>query len=76
MMKTVVILSLGSEATLLYVFKVGSIIRMYSLHAKLHSPNDQPDVSFIQFHLHGGTVYGRGVTVLPESHADAKELKA
>ncbi|XP_060100794.1 protection of telomeres protein 1 [Heteronotia binoei] len=55
--------------------KVGNFIRMYSLHAKSQSPEDKPDVSYIQFHLHGGTGYGRGITVLPENHPDVKELK-
>ncbi|KAL8221196.1 UNVERIFIED_CONTAM: hypothetical protein K2H54_061109 [Gekko kuhli] len=49
---------------------------MHSLHAKTQSPEGKPDVSYIQFHLHGGTGYGRGITVLPENHPDVKELKA
>ncbi|KAJ6656212.1 hypothetical protein lerEdw1_004043 [Lerista edwardsae] len=56
--------------------KVGSVIRMYSLHAKTQSLEAKPDVSYIQFHLHGGTGYGRGITVLPESHTDVRQLKA
>ncbi|XP_054845375.1 protection of telomeres protein 1 [Eublepharis macularius] len=56
--------------------KVGNFIRMYSLHAKTQSPEGKPDVSYVQFHLHGGTGYGRGITVLPENHTDVKKLKA
>uniref|UniRef100_A0ACB8FQJ4 Uncharacterized protein n=1 Tax=Sphaerodactylus townsendi TaxID=933632 RepID=A0ACB8FQJ4_9SAUR len=37
---------------------------------------EKSEVSYIQFHLHGGTGYGRGITVLPENHRDVKELKA
>ncbi|CAI5785335.1 protection of telomeres protein 1 isoform X1 [Podarcis lilfordi] len=55
--------------------KVGSFIRLYSLHAKFQSPEDEPDVSYLQFHLHGGTTYGRGITSLPEGHADVEDLK-
>lgn len=57
-------------------FKVGSIIRMYSLHAKTLSLEGKPDVTFVQFHLHGGTGYGRGIAVLPDSHTDVRDLKA
>ncbi|XP_066489645.1 protection of telomeres protein 1 [Tiliqua scincoides] len=56
--------------------KVGSFIRIYSLHAKTQSPEGKPDVSYVQFHLHGGTGYGRGISVLPESNTDVKQLKA
>ncbi|XP_048356061.1 protection of telomeres protein 1 isoform X2 [Sphaerodactylus townsendi] len=56
--------------------KVGSFIRMYSLHAKTQRLEEKSEVSYIQFHLHGGTGYGRGITVLPENHRDVKELKA
>uniref|UniRef100_A0A670JC45 Protection of telomeres protein 1 n=1 Tax=Podarcis muralis TaxID=64176 RepID=A0A670JC45_PODMU len=55
--------------------KVGTFIRLYSLHAKFQSPEDEPDVSYLQFHLHGGTTYGRGITSLPEGHADVEDLK-
>ncbi|XP_061496158.1 protection of telomeres protein 1 [Rhineura floridana] len=56
--------------------KVGNFIRLYSLHAKTQSPEGKPDVAYIQFHLHGGTIYGRGITVLPENHTDVEDLKA
>ncbi|XP_008109436.1 protection of telomeres protein 1 [Anolis carolinensis] len=55
--------------------QVGSIIRLYSLHVKIHSSEEKPDVSYLRFELHGGTGYGRGFTVLSESHTDAVQLK-
>ncbi|XP_014733232.1 PREDICTED: protection of telomeres protein 1 isoform X3 [Sturnus vulgaris] len=55
--------------------KVGSFLRIYSIHTKQAS-TDNKDVSHIEFHLHGGTCYGRGIGVLPESNPDVKELKA
>ncbi|XP_058719222.1 protection of telomeres protein 1-like isoform X2 [Poecile atricapillus] len=55
--------------------KIGSFLRIYSIHTKQASA-DNEDVSHIEFHLHGGTCYGRGIGVLPESNPDVKELKA
>ncbi|XP_039918416.1 protection of telomeres protein 1 isoform X2 [Hirundo rustica] len=55
--------------------KIGSFLRIYSIHSKQASA-DNEDVSHIEFHLHGGTCYGRGIGVLPESNPDVKELKA
>ncbi|NWU82110.1 POTE1 protein, partial [Onychorhynchus coronatus] len=55
--------------------KIGSFLRIYSIHAKQASA-DNEDGSHIEFHLHGGTCYGRGIGVLPESNPDVKELKA
>ncbi|NXM32719.1 POTE1 protein, partial [Oxyruncus cristatus] len=55
--------------------KIGSFLRIYSIHTKQASA-DNEDVSRIEFHLHGGTCYGRGIRVLPESNPDVKELKA
>ncbi|XP_051651611.1 protection of telomeres protein 1 isoform X2 [Manacus candei] len=54
--------------------KIGSFLRIYSIHAKQASA-DNEDVSHIEFHLHGGTCYGRGIGVLPENNPDVKELK-
>lgn len=42
----------------------------------MQGPEDKPDTTYIHFHLHGGTTYGRGITTLPEAHTDAKQLKA
>ncbi|XP_031962212.1 protection of telomeres protein 1 isoform X2 [Corvus kubaryi] len=55
--------------------KIGSFLRIYSIHTKQASA-DNEDVSHIEFHLHGGTCYGRGIGVLPECNPDVKELKA
>ncbi|XP_058661141.1 protection of telomeres protein 1 isoform X1 [Ammospiza nelsoni] len=54
--------------------KIGSFLRIYSIHAK-EASSDNEDVSRMEFHLHGGTCYGRGIGVLPESNPDVKELK-
>ncbi|XP_017673672.1 PREDICTED: protection of telomeres protein 1 isoform X2 [Lepidothrix coronata] len=54
--------------------KIGSFLRIYSIHAKQASA-DNENVSHIEFHLHGGTCYGRGIGVLPENNSDVKELK-
>ncbi|XP_053799686.1 protection of telomeres protein 1 isoform X4 [Vidua chalybeata] len=54
--------------------KIGSFLRIYSIHAKQASA-DNEDVSHMEFHLHGGTCYGRGIGLLPESNPDVKELK-
>ncbi|XP_010001691.1 PREDICTED: protection of telomeres protein 1 [Chaetura pelagica] len=53
--------------------KIGSFLRIYSIHTKQVSADK--DGSRIEFHLHGGTCYGRGIGVLPESNPDVKELK-
>ncbi|KAJ7426205.1 Protection of telomeres protein 1 [Willisornis vidua] len=55
--------------------KIGSFLRIYSIHAKQASADNEA-VSHIEFHLHGGTCYGRGIGILPENNLDVKELKA
>nr|XP_005333987.1 protection of telomeres protein 1 isoform X3 [Ictidomys tridecemlineatus]XP_021587782.1 protection of telomeres protein 1 isoform X3 [Ictidomys tridecemlineatus]XP_040147555.1 protection of telomeres protein 1 isoform X3 [Ictidomys tridecemlineatus] len=57
--------------------KVGSFLRIYSLHTKLQSVNSHSQASLLslEFHLHGGTSYGRGIRVLPESNSDVDQLK-
>ncbi|XP_044279315.1 protection of telomeres protein 1 isoform X2 [Varanus komodoensis] len=73
---TVDIVVYDNHVQLAKSLKVGSFIRMYNLHAKPQGLEGRSDISYIQFHLHGGTGYGRGIIVLPESYADVKELKA
>ncbi|XP_067420417.1 protection of telomeres protein 1 [Emydura macquarii macquarii] len=73
---TVDILAYDNHVQLAKSLKVGSFLRIYSLHSKRASAENQPDVSFIEFHLHGGTCYGRGIRVLPENNPDVKVLKA
>ncbi|XP_023495366.1 protection of telomeres protein 1 isoform X1 [Equus przewalskii] len=57
--------------------KVGSFLRIYSLHTKLQSVNSENQATSLalEFHLHGGTSYGRGIRVLPESNSDVDQLK-
>lgn len=57
--------------------KIGSFLRIYSLHTKLQSVNSESQATWLclEFHLHGGTSYGRGITVLPESNSDVDQLK-
>ncbi|OBS81936.1 hypothetical protein A6R68_24076 [Neotoma lepida] len=57
--------------------KIGSFLRIYSLHTKLQPVNSESMTSLIrlEFHLHGGTSYGRGIRVLPESNPDVDQLK-
>ncbi|XP_058510964.1 protection of telomeres protein 1 [Ochotona princeps] len=57
--------------------KIGSFLRIYSLHTKLQSLNTESQATLLclEFHLHGGTSYGRGITVLPQNNSDVDELK-
>ncbi|XP_040199630.1 protection of telomeres protein 1 isoform X2 [Rana temporaria] len=57
--------------------KVGSYIVIQNLHAKLHNTcnENQAENSYLEFHLHGGTLYGRGITILPENDIDVQELQ-
>ncbi|XP_029471519.1 protection of telomeres protein 1 isoform X2 [Rhinatrema bivittatum] len=56
---------------------VGSFLRIHSLHAKLQTPSHgtETEALYIEFQLHGGTGYGRGITTLPESNYDVKDLQ-
>ncbi|KAM6290953.1 protection of telomeres protein 1 [Porphyrio hochstetteri] len=72
---TVDILVYDNHVQLAKSLKIGSFLRIYSIHSKQASA-DGEEVSKIEFHLHGGTCYGRGIGVLPESNPDVKELKA
>lgn len=36
---------------------------------------NQATLLALEFHLHGGTSYGRGIRVLPESNSDVDQLK-
>ncbi|XP_049987240.1 protection of telomeres protein 1-like isoform X4 [Alexandromys fortis] len=57
--------------------QIGSFLRIYSLHTRLQPVNSESMTSLIrlEFHLHGGTSYGRGIRVLPESNPDVDQLK-
>ncbi|XP_052048572.1 protection of telomeres protein 1-like isoform X3 [Apodemus sylvaticus] len=60
-----------------FLLKIGSFLRIYSLHTKLQPVNSESTASLVrlEFHLHGGTSYGRGIRVLPESNSDVDQLK-
>ncbi|XP_035306757.1 protection of telomeres protein 1 isoform X2 [Cricetulus griseus] len=60
-----------------FLLKIGSFLRIYSLHTKLHSVNTDTNSSLLrlEFHLHGGTSYGRGIRVLPETSSCVDQLK-
>ncbi|XP_076769753.1 protection of telomeres protein 1 isoform X2 [Arvicanthis niloticus] len=57
--------------------KVGSFLRIYSLHTKLQSVSSEASSSplRLEFHLHGGTSYGRGIRVLPDTSSCVDQLK-
>ncbi|KAM6202267.1 protection of telomeres protein 1 [Rhynchocyon petersi] len=57
--------------------KIGSFLRIYSLHTKLQSMNSESQSASLglEFHLHGGTSYGRGIRVLPGGNSDVEQLK-
>ncbi|MGH0146576.1 UNVERIFIED_CONTAM: hypothetical protein FKN15_043824 [Acipenser sinensis] len=58
--------------------KPGAYLRINNLHAKLHASTAKKQTSnenHLQFHLHGGTIYGRGIQVLPADSYDVQELK-
>ncbi|XP_060226901.1 protection of telomeres protein 1-like isoform X3 [Meriones unguiculatus] len=60
-----------------FLLKIGSFLRIYSLHIKLQPVNSESTTSLLrlEFHLHGGTSYGRGIRVLPEGNSDVNKLK-
>ncbi|XP_025907453.1 protection of telomeres protein 1 isoform X3 [Nothoprocta perdicaria] len=71
---TVDILVYDNHVQVAKSLKIGSFLRIYSIHTKQASADNQ-DVPHVEFHLHGGTCYGRGIGVLPESNQDVRELK-
>ncbi|XP_017373037.1 protection of telomeres protein 1 isoform X1 [Cebus imitator] len=73
---TVDILVYDNHVQVAKFLKVGSFLRIYSLHTKLQSMNSENQTMLsLEFHLHGGTSYGRGIRVLPESNSDVEQLK-
>ncbi|XP_074171748.1 protection of telomeres protein 1 isoform X1 [Rhinolophus sinicus] len=74
---TVDILVYDNHVQVAKSLKVGSFLRIYSLHTKFQSLNseDQATSLVLEFHLHGGTSYGRGIRVLPENNSDVDDLK-
>ncbi|XP_066447957.1 protection of telomeres protein 1 isoform X1 [Eleutherodactylus coqui] len=57
--------------------KIGSCIVIHNVHAKWHNTGgeNQGHDTYLEFHLHGGTCYGRGISVPPEDDSDVKELQ-
>ncbi|KAM3925207.1 protection of telomeres protein 1 isoform 1-T2 [Leptodactylus fuscus] len=74
---TVDILVYDNHVELAKSLKIGSYIVIQNLHAKVHSSanENQGHDTYVEFHLHGGTCYGRGISVLPEDDSDVKELQ-
>ncbi|XP_068458308.1 protection of telomeres protein 1 [Clinocottus analis] len=65
--------------------KPGDFLRIYNLRA-IAGPSKVPgltcsqqaggaELQHLAFHLHGGTAYGRGIRVLPETSADVQDMK-
>ncbi|XP_040927084.1 protection of telomeres protein 1 isoform X2 [Betta splendens] len=62
--------------------KPGDFLRIYNLRAIPGSKkvpglagSQSAEEDHLAFHLHGGTAYGRGMRVLPESSPDVQQLK-
>ncbi|XP_075065027.1 protection of telomeres protein 1 [Mixophyes fleayi] len=74
---TIDILVYDNHVVVAKSLKVGSCIAIQNIHAKLHNSlsENQAQAAFLEFHLHGGTGYGRSITVLPEDDYDVQELK-
>ncbi|XP_056429745.1 protection of telomeres protein 1 isoform X2 [Hyla sarda] len=74
---TIDILVYDNHLELAKSLKVGSYIVIQNVHAKLHSTANegQGHDAHVEFHLHGGTCYGRGISVPPEDNSDVKELQ-
>ncbi|XP_072197047.1 protection of telomeres protein 1 isoform X2 [Excalfactoria chinensis] len=72
---TVDVLVYDNHVQLAKSLKIGSFLRIYSIHTKQASATNEDISSHIEFHLHGGTCYGRGIGVLPENNPDVEELK-
>uniref|UniRef100_A0A8C6VSW1 Protection of telomeres protein 1 n=1 Tax=Naja naja TaxID=35670 RepID=A0A8C6VSW1_NAJNA len=71
---TVDVVAYDNHVHVAKLLKIGQFISMYNVHVKTHSSENGRDV--IQFLLHGGTGYGRGIAVLPENHPDIIKLKS
>lgn len=73
---TVDVLVYDNHVQLAKSLKTGSFLRIYSIHTKQASAKNEDISSHIEFHLHGGTCYGRGIGILPENNPDVEELKS
>lgn len=64
------------------VYQPGDFLRIFNLRAipgcsKVPglSSSQTEEVDHLAFYLHGGTTYGRGIRILPESSPDIQKLK-
>ncbi|KAG8439848.1 hypothetical protein GDO86_005860 [Hymenochirus boettgeri] len=57
--------------------KIGSYLVIHNVHAKLQTVNQENEAQSLclEFHLHGGTCFGRGISVLPENNHDVQVLQ-
>ncbi|XP_051886187.1 protection of telomeres protein 1 isoform X2 [Pristis pectinata] len=61
--------------------KLGTYLRIHNIHAKLVTASTEKQNESLdrgpemEFHLHGGTSYGRGIMVLPTDCRDVQQLK-
>ncbi|CAG01067.1 unnamed protein product, partial [Tetraodon nigroviridis] len=76
------ILVFDNHVELAKELKPGDFLRIYNLRAIPGShrlpglSSSQPaELHHLAFHLHGGTAYGRGIRVLPETCPEVQELK-
>ncbi|KAJ1104989.1 hypothetical protein NDU88_002397 [Pleurodeles waltl] len=73
---TVDILVFDNHAQEAKSLAVGSYLSIYNLHAKCHtSCDDDAKIPCIEFQLHGGTGFGRGIAVLPQNSYCVQELQ-
>lgn len=71
-----------SLSSLVSSHQPGDFLRIYNLRAipgasKVPglTSNQLEDQDHLAFHLHGGTAYGRGIRVLPQTSPDVQELQ-
>ncbi|XP_069832789.1 protection of telomeres protein 1 isoform X2 [Dendropsophus ebraccatus] len=74
---TIDVLVYDNHVELAKSLKIGSYIVIQNVHAKLHSTTNecQEHDKYVEFHLHGGTCYGRGITVPEDNNFGVKELQ-
>ncbi|XP_040267838.1 protection of telomeres protein 1 [Bufo bufo] len=74
---TIDVLVYDNHVELAKSIKIGSHIVIQNIHAKLHGTanENQGHDTYVEFHLHGGTGFGRGISVPPEDDSDVKELQ-
>lgn len=71
---TIDILVFDNHAQEAKSLKIGSYLTIYNLHAKCHTPCDEAKIPCLEFQLHGGTRFARGIAVIPENNYYVQEL--